>query len=379
MSSSDKTTPSLEADAKKAKRAEIAAWKKIVAPYEQPSTKKAIWQIINSMGALIALWVLMFFTVEISWLLTIPIAIIAGGLVVRTFIIFHDCGHGSFLKSKRANNIIGYWAGVLALTSYKHWRWEHAQHHASSGDLDRPSLGEVWTMTVKQYDESPKLTRIWYRIFRNPFVLFGIIPVILFAVLERFWTKGAKKNEIISIILTNIGIAFAIAGLIYAFGFWNYFFIHLTITAVASMSGVWLFYVQHQFEDTYFERHHHWDYTSAALEGSSFYKLPRILQWFTGNIGFHHVHHLSSKIPNYNLEACHDSNELFHSVKPLTLFSSLKSATFRLWDEDEKKLVGFKRVREYRTEKKENKLLEAVATKLEDATKPVGPAVRTQS
>ncbi|MCL4103656.1 UNVERIFIED_CONTAM: hypothetical protein GTU68_059735 [Idotea baltica] len=331
------------------------------------------------MGALIALWVVMYFTIQISWLLTIPIAIIAGGLVVRTFIIFHDCGHGSFLKSKRANNIVGYWAGVLTLTSYKHWRWEHAQHHASSGDLDRPSPGEVWMMTVQQYDESPKLTRIAYRIFRNPVVLFGIIPVILFAVRERFWSKGAKKNEIISILLTNLGIAVAVAALIWIFGFWNYFFIHLTITTVAATSGVWLFYVQHQFEGAYFERHHHWDYTSAALIGSSFYKLHPILQWFTGNIGFHHVHHLSSKIPNYNLEACHNSHELFRAVKPLTFFSSLKYGSYRLWDEDQKKLVGFKRVREYRTEKKENKLLEAMASKLEDATKPVRPAIPTQS
>ncbi len=369
MTSQEQTAAELKA----AKRAEIAAWKKIVAPYEVSNPKMAVWQIINSMGALIGLWVLMYFTVQTSWLLTIPLAVIAGGLVVRTFIIFHDCGHGSFFKSKRINNIVGYWAGVLTLTSYKHWRWEHAQHHASSGDLDRPSLGEVWTMTVEEYVSSPWFIRATYRVFRNPFVLFGIIPVFLFGVRERFWTKGAKRPEIMSILLTNLGIAAAVTGLIFAFGFWNYFFIHLTVTAVAATAGVWLFYVQHQFEDAYFERHEHWDYTSAALKGSSFYKLPKILQWFTGNIGFHHVHHLSSKIPNYNLEACHNSHELFRSVKPLTFFKSLKSASYRLWDEKEGELVGFKRVREYRREVKEESILEAMAHKLEDATKPIVP------
>ena len=330
----------------------IAEWKTIVAKYQEPSTWRATWQIINSFGPFALLWVLMYWTVAISWWLTIPLAVLSGALLVRIFIIFHDCGHGSFFKSQLANNIIGFLAGMLTFTPYYNWRWEHSLHHSSSGDLDRRGTGDVWTLTVQEYLESSLGKRIAYRLVRNPFVLLVFAPMFLFVVRERFTTSGASMRERHSVWCMNVAILAMAATLSLVFGVKAYLVIQLIITMTASAAGVWLFYVQHQFEDAYWERSEEWDYTTAALQGSSFYKLPRILQWFSGNIGFHHIHHLSSRIANYNLERCHNSHPLFQNVKPLTLSASLKSVHFRLWDEENRMLVGFRRIRELRQKQK---------------------------
>lgn len=319
----------------------IAAWKEIVAKFQQPSLPRAIWQMVNTFVPYVALWYFMYLAQPISWWIVVPLAMLAGGLLVRIFIIFHDCGHGSYFKSRRANDIVGFIAGVLTFTPYYHWRWEHNIHHASSGHLDKRGVGDIWTMTVQEYLESSRWRRFAYRLARNPFVLFLIAPLYLFLIQQRIPSSKANIRERMSVWWMNLAIVLVGAIGTYFLGFVNYLLMQLIAIAVAGSAGVWLFYVQHQFEDVYWEREENWDYTKAALEGSSFYKLPKILQWFSGNIGFHHIHHLSARIPNYNLERCHKADPLFQQVKPITLKTSLRSLGFRLFDEQRRKLVGF--------------------------------------
>ncbi len=321
----------------------VAEWKAVVAKFQVPSTARATWQLVNSFGSYGLVWYAMYLSLAVSWWLTIPLAVLAGALLVRIFIIFHDCGHGSFFKSKTANDVTGFLAGMLNFTPYHHWRWEHAIHHASSGDLDRRGTGDVWTMTVKEYRASSRWQRLGYRTVRHPLVLLFVAPFYLFVVRERFSTKGASARDRQSVWWMNVALAVMIASLATVFGWKNYLFIQLCVTLTGGAIGVWMFYVQHQFEDTYWARREDWDFTAAALQGSSFYKLPAILQWFTGNIGFHHIHHLSSRIPNYNLQRCHESHPIFMKVKAITLRTSLKSLTFRLWDEEQCRLTGFDR------------------------------------
>ncbi len=333
-------------------RGDIAAWKQLVAKYQEPSTWRAVWQITNTLIPYAALWYLMYLSLEVSWWITAPLAILAGAFLVRVFIIFHDCGHGSFFKSRRANDIVGFIAGMLTFTPYYHWRWEHSIHHASAGHLDKRGTGDIWTMTVQEYLEASRWKRFAYRLARNPIILFLIAPLFLFLVRQRFSSAEANPRERMSVHWMNLAIVAMAAGLSWVFGLKAYLLIQVMIIAVAGGAGLWMFYVQHQFEGVYWERGEEWDYTAAALQGSSFYKLPKILQWFSGNIGYHHIHHLSSRIPNYNLERCHGSHPMFQQVQPITLLSSLKSATLRLWDEERKMLVGYRHIKNLRRQKK---------------------------
>ena len=325
-----------------------ASWKEIVAQYHQPSLPRALWQVVNTFVPLAFIWYLMYRTMNISWWLTIPLAVLAGGFLVRVFIIFHDCGHGSFFKSRTANDALGFITGLLTFTPYYQWRWDHALHHATSGHLDKRGTGDLWTLTVQEYLEASRGKRFAYRLARNPFLLFVLAPIFLLGLRQRLPTSGASKRERHSVYAMNLAILGMGTALSLVFGLKAYLIIQITAMAVAGSAGFWLFYVQHQFEGVYWERSEEWDYTAAALQGSSFYKLPRILQWFTGNIGYHHIHHLSARIPNYNLERCHKAHEMFQSVKPITLFASFKTLTYRLWDEQRKKLVGFGHIRELR-------------------------------
>jgi acyl-lipid omega-6 desaturase (Delta-12 desaturase) len=320
---------------------DISVWKPVVAKFQQSSLWRAGWQLANTLGGYAITWYLIYLAVTVSWWLVLPLALLAAGFVVRTFIIFHDCGHGSFFKSRRANDIVGFITGVLTLTPYYHWRWEHNIHHASSGHLDKRGTGDILTLTVQEYLESSRWKRFAYRLARNPFILFFAAPLYLFVIRQRFPSAKANKRERHSVYWMNLAILGMAAGLSLIFGLKTYLLIQLVITAAAGAAGVWLFYVQHQFDGVYWERGEDWDYTKAALEGSSFYKLPKVLQWFSGNIGFHHIHHLSARIPNYNLERCHKAHPLFATVKPISLFQSFRSLTFRLWDEPRRKLVGF--------------------------------------
>ncbi len=329
-------------------RAETAAWRKIVEQYETPSTGRALWQLADTLGPLVVLWGLMYWSLGVSWWLTLPLAVLAGLFLVRVFIFFHDCGHGSFFKSRRVNDVVGFITGLLCFTPYHHWRWEHAVHHATSGHLEKRGTGDIWTMTVREYQAASPRRKFIYRVARNPLVLFVIAPVLLFLVYQRFPKRKAGKRERQSVHWMNLAIVIMVAGMSAIFGFKNYLIIQVVISAVGGSMGVWMFYVQHQYEDAYWEHGDEWDYTAAALQGSSFYKLPRILQWFTGNIGFHHIHHLSARIPNYNLERCHRAQPMFQEVKPLTLLSSMKCLTFRLWDEQRKKMIRFDQIQDPR-------------------------------
>jgi omega-6 fatty acid desaturase (delta-12 desaturase) len=317
------------------------SWKSIVAHYQKPVAVRASWQLVNTLVPYAGLWWLMYWSLSVSYWLTAGLAVLAAGFLVRIFIIFHDCGHGSFFKSKLANDVVGTLAGFLCFTPYYHWRWEHAIHHSTAGDLDRRGTGDVWTLTVQEYLEASRWKRFSYRLARNPFILFVVAPFFLFLVLERFPSRKAPTRERFSVYLTNLGLILTGGALSLLFGLKAYLVLQISLVTLAGSAGVWLFYVQHQFEDVYWERGEGWDYTRAALEGSSFYKLPKVLQWFSGNIGFHHIHHLSPRIPNYNLERCHKAEPLFQRVKPITLLASLKCFTFRLWDEKRRRMVGY--------------------------------------
>jgi omega-6 fatty acid desaturase (delta-12 desaturase) len=320
----------------------VARWKSIVTRYHSASSARANWQVINTFGPYAILWYAMYKSASISYWITVPLALLAAGLLVRIYIIFHDCGHGSFYKSRVANRILGFITGMLTLTPFHHWRWQHALHHRTCGDLDRRGAGDVWTLTVREYLASSRWKRLSYRLTRSPLVLFVLAPFYLFVIHQRFPAAAAPKRERRSVHWTNLAIL-AMAGSMSAMmGIKTYLLIQLGVTTITGAAGIWLFYVQHQFEGAYWQRGSKWSYTAAALQGSSFYKLPRILQWFSGNIGFHHIHHLCPRIPNYNLQRCHDADTLFAEVKPLTLLASFRSIAFRLWDEQEGKLVGFR-------------------------------------
>jgi acyl-lipid omega-6 desaturase (Delta-12 desaturase) len=322
------------------------AWQKIVAPYATPDLPRSIWQIVNTLIPFFALFYLSLRSVEFSFWLTIPLTILTAGFMVRAFIIFHDCGHGSFFKSQRANDVVGFVTGLLVFTPYYRWKHAHAIHHATSGDLDRRGVGDVYTMTVEEYLAAPWWKKTGYRIMRNPFAMLLVGPVIMFVIVERI-PPGKGKREIASVWWTNLALALIITAMVLLFGWRAYVTVQLLVLFFGTSVGVWLFYVQHNYEGVYWERHAQWDYFKASMQGSSFYKLPALLQWFTGNIGFHHIHHLGSKIPNYNLPKAYKENPIFH-VQPLTLRSSLKSLKWRLYDETNRRLAGWEVLKQYR-------------------------------
>ena len=316
--------------------------------------------MLNTIGPYFILWYLAYRSLEVSYALTLFISMFAALMGFRTFIIFHDCGHGSFFKSKRANDIVGIFTGILTFTPYYAWRHSHAVHHATSGDLDRRGVGDIWTLTYEEYQVLPRWQRIGYRLYRNPFVIFVVGPAIDFIVLQRLFGINAseKPREKNSVIYTNVILLaiVIIAGL--TIGLKEYILVQLPIIAMASSLGVWFFYVQHQYENVYWARHEEWDYATAALYGSSYYKVPKWLQWFTGNIGFHHIHHLSPRIPNYKLEACHYENPIFTEIEPLTLRKSLASLHIRLWDEDRHKMIGYHKPEDAATELQSQQMVE---------------------
>jgi acyl-lipid omega-6 desaturase (Delta-12 desaturase) len=320
--------------------------RKQVAPFEKSTTKESIWQIINTVAPFVILWYLAYISLSVSyWLALVPM-IFAAGFLVRMFIIFHDCTHYSFFKSRRANRIVGTCMGVLTIFPFDQWGHDHAVHHATSGNLDKRGTGDIWTLTVDEYLAAPLSLRLAYRFYRNPLVMFGIGPIWVFLIKNRFNRKGAKRKERNNTYLTNIIIVALIALLSWAIGWQSFLLVQGTIFMISGAAGIWLFYVQHTFEDSYFEEDKDWEYVKAAVEGSSFYKLPKLLQWLTGNIGYHHVHHLSPRVPNYKLEEAHNQTTPLQNVPTITLATSIKSIRFRLWDEANKNFVGFKAVKE---------------------------------
>lgn len=332
--------------AKPARRAASREWKAIVAAHERPHAGRATWQLINSIGPYALLWYLIYLTLPVAWWLVIPEMLLASGFLVRIFIIFHDCGHFSFFKSPLANQIWGYLTGIITFSPFLQWKQEHDAHHSTTGNLDRRGIGDIWTMTVEEYRSSSSTQRLLYRLTRHPVVLFLLAPFFVFMFRHRLASRGSKPRVHASVWATNVGLALMGWGLASVFGWLPWLIIQASIMTLAGGAGFWLFYVQHQFENVYWDRSETWDYAKAALRGSSYYRLPKILQWFTGNIGFHHIHHLSHRIPNYNLERCHRSNSGFFSeVKTLSIRESLKSLRYRLWDENSKSLIGFDQLR----------------------------------
>ncbi|MEE8348615.1 MAG: fatty acid desaturase [Acidobacteriota bacterium] len=319
-----------------------SSWRRAVEKYESPCLVRSLRQVANTILPYFALLYLMYLTLEVSYWITLVLAIPAAGFLVRCFIIFHDCGHGAFFKSRKANRTVGFIAGLMTLMPSYYWSHQHAKHHATAGDLDHRGDGDVWTLTVQEYLDLSRWNRAWYRIYRNPVFLFGVVPLYFVLVYYRYWRPGDNTRVRWSTIRTNLALLGLLSVVSLTIGIKAYLMIQLPILMFTGSAGVWLFYVQHQFEDTYWERHQEWSYFRHAIEGSSFYKLPAILQWFSGNIGFHHIHHLSPRIPNYYLQECHESHPIFQEVKPITLMSSLKSLGYRLWDEDHKQLVGFR-------------------------------------
>ncbi len=319
--------------------------RKQISPYEKSNTRDSIIQLITTFVPFIISWVLAYQSLSISYLLTLAFTIVGAGLLTRIFIIFHDCCHYSFFKSRKANKILGTITGILTLFPYNQWQYSHSVHHATSSNLDKRGTGDIWMMTVREYMEASFWLRLSYRLYRNPFVMLGLGPIYAFLIMNRFNRKGAKKKERINTYITNISIAGLITLLCYTIGWEAFLLVQGPIFLISGSVGVWLFYVQHTFEDSYFEENKDWEYVKAAVEGSSFYKLPKLLQWFTGNIGFHHVHHLSPRVPNYKLEEAHNQADPLQHVPTITLATSLRSLKFRLWDEQGKKFVGFNHIR----------------------------------
>ncbi|QNK59085.1 fatty acid desaturase [Paenibacillus sp. PAMC21692] len=320
--------------------------KKSVAPFERNDLKVSIRQLANTLLPLIVLWAAAYWSLSVSYLLTLGIGVLASAFVVRTFIIFHDCCHGSFFSNKRANDILGIITGVITLVPYQQWKNSHAIHHATSSNLDKRGVGDLWILTVDEYAALAPLQKLAYRAYRNPLVMFGLGPIFVFVLQYRFNRKGARRKERLNTYLMNVLIVAVYALLGWALGWQQFLMVQFPIFYLSGVLGIWLFYVQHQFEDSYFEKDDEWSYVMAAVEGSSYYKLPKLLQWLTGNIGFHHVHHLSPKVPNYYLEDAHDATPPLQKATTITILQSFESLRFRLWDERDKKFVSFRDVKD---------------------------------
>jgi omega-6 fatty acid desaturase (delta-12 desaturase) len=325
-------------------------WQEIIKKYAASQRWRSYWQLSSTMLLYIALWSLMFFSLEKSYWLTFCLSIVAAGVLVRLFIIFHDCGHRSFFQSKQANNFWGFILGVLAFTPNHAWWKDHRIHHGAVGNLDKRGIGDIWTMTGEEYAHASSPTKFKYRLVRNPLSLFLIGAPFYFAVFQRFSRTDQGAQERQSVRLTNVGLLVMMISLSWIMGFKAYLMLQLPIIYFASIFGVWLFYVQHQYEGVHWWRGTDWDFLTAAMQGCSYYKLPRILQWFSGNIGFHHIHHLNPRIPNYALECCYLDNPFLQKIRTISLWSSLKSLKLNLWDEQRQKFVSFKQFQRCATE-----------------------------
>ena len=320
------------------------SWQEILAPYARSNARRAVGQLLNTGLPFLVLVAMLFYGAGRYGWAALPLAVPAAALLVRLFMIQHDCGHGSFFKSRRANDLLGRALGVLTLTPYAFWRRSHAIHHASSGNLDRRGVGDVTTLTVREYLALPTWRRLLYRIYRHPLVLFGIGPTYLFVIRHRI-PRGSlfgRRQNWASILGTNVAIAAVLFMLVLTVGPRAFLLGYLPMILLASSMGVWLFYIQHQFADTYWAAEADWDFHAAALQGSSFYDLPRLLHWLTAYIGFHHIHHLSSKVPNYHLRACFEQTPELREAKRVTLLDSLRCLRLALWDEEQRALVPFR-------------------------------------
>lgn len=319
--------------------------KAALASYEQPQLGLSVLDIATSVVAYLVLTAAGYALLDVSFLLVVALWLPAAGFLLRTFIVFHDCTHGSFMPSKRANEWVGIVCGLLVYSSFAKWKHHHAMHHATNGDLDRRGDGDVKTLTVAEYCALPWRERLGYRLFRNPFVMFVLGPLWIMLIAPRFYRRSTRKRIRRSVVATNLALAVILGALFATVGWQAYLVVQFVPVLIASSAGVWLFYVQHQFEETYWEDSERWNYSEAALRGSSHLVLPKVLQFFTGNIGVHHVHHLSARIPNYNLQRAHDENPVFHDVPTITLADGLRAVRLKLWDENSRRLITWSQAR----------------------------------
>jgi len=317
-------------------------YKRALAPYARPSVPRSVLDLATSIVPYVAIFALMVAALDVSYWLVLALAVPGAGFLLRTYIVFHDCAHGAFLPGKRANQILGRLLGLVVYTPYASWRHNHAVHHATAGDLDRRGVGDVTTMTLAEYRDATPGQRLAYRLFRNPLVMFGIGPFWALVIQPRLVSRDARTRIKRSVHLTNLALAVAVVALCLTIGWQALLLVQLPLIFLAGSAGVWLFYVQHQFEDTYWHSTGEWSYADAALQGSSYLKLPKVLQFFSGNIGLHHVHHLSARIPNYHLQAAHDANPVFHDIPVLTFWDGIRATRLKLWDEERGRLIGWR-------------------------------------
>jgi omega-6 fatty acid desaturase (delta-12 desaturase) len=321
-------------------------WRSIIARYAGPDVRVSLWQAFSTLFLLVAGLIFAVLLMEPAPWATALLVIPLGGLLIRTFVIMHDCAHGSFLPWPKINDALGFITGVLTFTPFQQWRREHALHHASSGDLDHRGYGDIITLTVEEYKARSLWGRFKYRLYRHPITLFGIGPLHMM-ILQRFrapsLATGAK--QLWNVWMTNAALVGLVAIAILAFGWRSVILVYVPAYYLAAASGIWLFYVQHQFEEAYWERGKEWDYATAAVTGSSHLRLPGILNWFTGHIGLHHVHHLGPKIPNYRLKAAHEENEVFKVAPELNMRTAFRTLRLTLWDEARGRMIGFRELR----------------------------------
>jgi omega-6 fatty acid desaturase (delta-12 desaturase) len=311
--------------------------------YETPDARKVAVQLIDTLIPYFALLALMYLSMQwgLPYWVTLLIAVPTAALMVRVFIFFHDCCHGSYVRSRLGLQILGNVLGVVVFTAYSDWRYSHGIHHSTSGNLDKRGIGDVWTMTLEEYAAASKVRRLLYRFFRNPIVMFGLIPAFSFLILHRLPTRHSHVRQILSVLFTDVALAGIIVAATLTIGIRAYLLIQIPVVILGGAGGVWLFYIQHQFDPSYWARNEDWGSMESALQGSSYYKLPKLLQWISGNIGFHHIHHLRPRIPNYNLQRCLNETPELQLPDSLSLWRSLKSVHLKVWDEKERVLLSF--------------------------------------
>jgi omega-6 fatty acid desaturase (delta-12 desaturase) len=321
------------------------SWRALLAPYARPHLGRSVRDLLTSVVPYVALTAAGYLLLDVSVWLALALAPLTAGFLLRTYIVFHDCAHGSFLPGKRANEVAGVLVGLLVWSPYANWKHSHAVHHATAGDLDRRGTGDVTTLTVAEYRAKDRWGRLGYWLFRHPVVMFGIGPIWALVIQPRLTSRSMRPRLKRSVHATNLALLVVVGGLGLLLGFPELLLVQGPPMYLAAAAGVWLFYVQHQFEDTYWESSEEWSYADAALRGSSYLRLPKVLQFFSGNIGLHHVHHLSARIPNYHLQRAHDDHDVFHSVPTLSLRDGLRATRLKLWDEERGRLVTFAEAR----------------------------------
>ncbi|MSO79417.1 MAG: fatty acid desaturase [Acidimicrobiia bacterium] len=324
-------------------------WREVLKPYTHATLRGGLFSLATSVVPLMVFWAAMYFALDVSYFLTLAIAVPAAGFLLRTYILFHDCAHSSLLPGRRSNALVGGALGVLVFTPFAKWRYEHTVHHATSGDLDRRFIGDVPTLTVAEYQAWPWVGRVGYRLFRSPAVMFGLGPIWAMLLDTRIPRPSHSRRIKRSVLMTDLGLLLVIGGLCLLIGWKTFVLVEAPFVFLAGGAGIWLFYVQHQFDGAYWKRSEEWNFEDAALLGSSYLKLPKILQFFTGNIGLHHAHHLSSRIPNYNLQRAHDGIPKLNSVPAMSFVEGLRVTRLKLYDEDAGRMVTWREVRQSRT------------------------------